>query len=344
MAAPASPDARTSAGRTRQRGRPVTALVAALLLAVGTASPRAQGTPTLPDPVGRVNDFANLLDPARAAGLDQLLQQTEARTTAQIAVVTVPTLQGLTVEDYAERLFRRWGIGQAKVDNGVLVLVAPNEREARIEVGYGLEGVLPDGLAGEIIRTSMIPRFRDNDYAGGIDDGVRRVAEIVQRNHVLTPEERRAIDEAAEDRPPIWLMVPFFGLFIGIGGFMAGVGLGSKTGFPLLFGGIFGGIPFLMSLVPFFNAPVWILGPWAAAMFAIGYRKGRATPPWVQAMRAGSGKAAGRRSGWVMGGSNEGSRSGSGSRSSWGSGSGSSGGGGSFGGGSSGGGGASGRW
>ena len=78
----------------------------------------------------------------------------------------------MSVEEYANRLFKEWGVGQAKQDNGVLVLVAPNEREMRIEVGYGLEGVLPDGLAGQIIRDDFTPRFRDNDYSGGIRDGV----------------------------------------------------------------------------------------------------------------------------------------------------------------------------
>ena len=84
-----------------------------------------------------------------------------------MAVVTVPSLNGVPAEDYAVQLFKEWGIGQAKTDNGVLVLVAPNEREMRIEVGYGLEGILPDGLAGQIIRENFVPRFRDNDTTAG---------------------------------------------------------------------------------------------------------------------------------------------------------------------------------
>lgn len=319
--------------------RLVAACATWVLLAAAAAAQSPSGV-TWPEPRGRVSDFASLLDEAVEARLDRLLQEVETGTTAEIAVVTVPTLQGLPVEDYAVRLFERWGVGQAQVDNGVLVLVAPSEREMRIEVGYGLEGVLPDGLAGEIIRTSFLPHFRNDDYARGIEEGVARVADIVRRNHVLTPEELRALDEAAEDRPPRWLMVPFFGLFIAIGGFMAGIGLGSKTGFPLLFGGLFGGIPFLMSLVPFFNASIWILGPLAAGMFAYGYVKGRAKPAWVQDLRAQGRKGSRSSDGWVMGG---GQSSGGGRGSSWGSGSGSSGGS-SFGGGSSGGGGASGRW
>lgn len=328
---------------------PVPAVVTLALALLVLAPAVGRGQPRLPDPAGPVSDFANLLDEATEATLLQLLRDTEAKTTAEIAVVTVPTLQGVTVEDYAERLFRTWGIGQEKVDNGVLVLVAPNEREMRIEVGYGLEGVLPDGLAGEIVRTEFLPRFREDDYQGGIVAGVQRVAGIVQRNHVLTAEELQALEQTGEARPPRWLMVPFFGLFIGFGAFMVGLGVGGKVGFPLIFGGLFGGIPGLMSLVPFFNAPFWILGPLGLVLFLVGLRTGRRAPPWLREMRgevvAATGPASkgskssskSSSSGWVMGGSSS-----SGSGSGWGSGSGSSGGG--FGGGSSGGGGASGRW
>jgi uncharacterized protein len=213
----------------------------------------------------------------------------------------------------------------------------------RIEVGYGLEPVLPDGLAGEIIRTDFIPHFRENDYATGIQQGVGRVVDVVRRNHVLTAEERAALDASASGEPPVWLMIPFFGLFIVIGFFMLGAGLGSKTVFPVLFGSLFGGMPLLMSMVPFFNASIYVLGPLALACAAMGFRNGRRSPAWIASMRAesgrgkGKGKArggAGGSRGWVMGGSSDSSSS-SGSSSS---------GGGSFGGGSSGGGGASGRW
>jgi uncharacterized protein len=188
--------------------------------------------PQLPDPTGRVNDFASILDAKVEADLDRLLQETEDKTTAEIAVVTVPTLQGASVEDYAERLFHTWGIGQEKVDNGVLVLVAPTERAMRIEVGYGLEGVLPDGLAGNIIDTTFVPHFRNDDYSRGIDQGVKRVAAVIQRNHVLTPEELRALADIPADRPPWFLMVPFLGTFIAVGFYMLGIGAGARVGFP----------------------------------------------------------------------------------------------------------------
>ena len=286
----------------------------------------------LPKPAGRITDLANIIDSATESELDSRLNELERTTSSEVAVVTVPSLDGVAVEDYAVRLFKEWGIGQAKTDNGVLVLVAPNEREMRIEVGYGLEGVLPDGLAGQIIRENFTPRFRDNDYSGGIRDGVGRVIDVVEKQQVLSPEEIARFNESGGGDFPEWALIPFFGLFVTIGFGMVGLGVRTKTGFPLLFGSFFGGMPLLMSLA-FVGLLAWfILLPWALFVFAMGYRLG-GRQSWRDAFRNGSGKG-GSGGGWVMGG---GSSSGSSSSSSGGSSS-------SFGGGSSGGGGASGRW
>jgi uncharacterized protein len=228
-----------------------------------------------PAPQKYIVDGANVIDGAARQRLNALLRGLEDETSAEIAVVTVDSLDGMSVEEYANRLFKEWGIGKQGVANGVLVLVAPGDRKMRVEVGYGLEPVLPDGLAGAIIRNEFTPYFKNQDYAAGIDAGVRRIAEIVRAKHVLTPEERKRLEEAVQpgDRPPTLLTTPFFGLFIGIGALMIGGGLSSKTGFPLLFGSLFGGIPFLMSLIPFFNASPYVLVPWAIAAFVFGYRR-----------------------------------------------------------------------
>ncbi len=290
-----------------------------------------------PKPTGYVNDFSNILPATTRGEIEQLLRDIEKETTAEIVVATVPSLAGMTVDEYANRLFNEWGIGKESVNNGVLVLVAPTEREMRIEVGYGLERVLPNALAIEIIRTNFLPRFKENDYPGGIQAGVARVVDVVRRNQVLSAEEREALEASTSQQPPMWLTIPFFGLFVSIGFFMLGAGLGSKTGFPVLFGSFFGGAPFLMSLV--FNASAYVLGPLAVAAMAYGYRNGRRHPSWINAMRntpTGAGGTGGTGGRWVMGGSSSSRSSRSGS-------SGSSGGS-SFGGGSSGGGGASGRW
>ena len=298
-------------------------------IALIAASLEAQ---TLPKPAGRITDLANIIDSATESELDSRLDLLERKTSSEIAVVTVPSLEGVPVDDYAVRLFKEWGIGQAKTDNGVLVLVAPTEREMRIEVGYGLEGILPDGLAGQIIRESFTPRFRDNDYSGGIRDGVSRVIDVVEKQQVLSPEELARLNDSGGGDFPEWAVIPFFGLFVTIGFGMVGLGVRTKTGFPLLFGSFFGGMPLMMSLA-FVGLSAWfILLPWALFVFAMGYRLG-GRQSWRDAFRNGSGKG-GSGGGWVMGG---GSSSGSSSSSSGGSSS-------SFGGGSSGGGGASGRW
>lgn len=291
------------------------------------------GQADFPKPTGRVNDFAGILDASVEAEIDRLLDDLERNTSSEVAVAIVQSLDGMSVEEYANRMFKAWGVGQAKQDNGVLVLVAPNEREMRIEVGYGLEGVLPDGLAGEIIRDQFTPRFREDDYAAGIRNGVRRVAEVVERHQVLTPDELARFNESSSDNAPTWVIIPFLGLFVAIGFFMIGAGIRTKTGFPLLFGGFFGGMPLLMSLLILFTVSLFTLFPLAFVMAVFGYRMGARASVRDSFRPKGKG---GKGGGWVMGGGKSG---GSGSSSS--SSSGSSG---SFGGGSSGGGGASGRW
>jgi uncharacterized protein len=308
--------------------RAFTSFVSCLVLLSAAAAAQ-----TFPKPAGRVTDLANVIDANVEAEIDGRLAQLERETSSEIAVATVPSLDGISVEEYANRLFKEWGVGQAKQDNGVLVLVAPNEREIRIEVGYGLEGVLPDGLAGQIIREDFIPRFRENDYSGGIRNGVSRVVEVVQKHQVLTPEELAKFNEDSSADTPAWIIIPFMGLFVAIGFLMMGVGLRTRTGFPLLFGSLFGGMPLLMALAIVFTGATMTLLPLAAGMFVVGYRLG-ARQSWKDAFRnTGRKGKSGSSGGWTMGG---GSSSGSGSSSSS---SGSS-----FGGGSSGGGGASGRW
>lgn len=305
------------------------AALACWLLAAGVVCAQA----ALPKPAGRVNDFAELLGaPARAA-LEQRLQDVETKTSSEIAVATVKSLDGMSVEEYANRLFKEWGVGQAKTDNGVLILVAPNEREMRIEVGYGLEGILPDGLAGEIRDEQFLPRFRNDDYAGGITAGVTRIADIVEKNLVLTPEELARFNSASSDDVPVFILVPFLGIFVAIGSFMVGMGLRTKTAFPILFGGFFSGLPMLMALLVMFTVTLFTLAPFWIAMAAWGYRLG-GREKWKDTFRPGKGGGTSGGGGWVMGGGGSGGSSSGGSSSS----------GSSFGGGSSGGGGASGRW
>jgi uncharacterized protein len=135
--------------------------------------------PTFPPLTGRIVDQAGLLDAAARARLDAKLQDLEAKTTTQLVVVTLPSLDGYDIADYGYQLGRHWGIGQKGTNNGVLLIVAPNERRVRIEVGYGLEGTLTDAVSRLIIDHAILPRFRTKDFAGGIERGVDDIVQVL---------------------------------------------------------------------------------------------------------------------------------------------------------------------
>lgn len=158
-------------------------LMAGMLLAV--APPQ--------DPTARVHDLAGILPASERESLENLAREVERQTTAQLVIVTVPSLDGQSVESYAHELFNRWGIGRRDVNNGVLLLIAPQERRMRIEVGYGLEPLLTDSLCGEIRDTDIIPHFKLEHYPAGIVAGTRRLAAILQAH----PDAARGVPGSA---------------------------------------------------------------------------------------------------------------------------------------------------
>ncbi len=131
-----------------------------------------------PQLTGRVVDEANILNAATRIDLETKLENLESKTTTQLVVVTLKSLRGRTIEDYGYQLGRHWGIGQKGSNNGVLLIVAPNERKVRIEVGYGLEGTLTDAITSVIIQSKILPRFRANDYQGGIRAGADAIIDV----------------------------------------------------------------------------------------------------------------------------------------------------------------------
>lgn len=169
----------------------------ALSLAACFATPGAaalQESP-LPAPGGRVVDDAELLSPAEESRLEEFLARLESETSVQLVLVSVPRIEG-PIEDYALRLAEAWGIGQAATDNGALVVVSRDDRRARIEVGYGLEGAIPDGLAGRILREQLEPRFAGGDYAGGFSAAAVALAQAATGEYegagqTAPPEGRR---------------------------------------------------------------------------------------------------------------------------------------------------------
>jgi uncharacterized protein len=125
-----------------------------------------------PAPLGYVTDLAGILDESGRHRIENELSQFQAKTSNEIAVMTVPSLNGDTVENFANGVFTQWGVGEKGKNNGVLILIAPAEHKVRIEVGYGLEPILTDGFCGDIIRTLMVPYFKNADYAGGIESAL----------------------------------------------------------------------------------------------------------------------------------------------------------------------------
>ena len=151
---------------------------AAFVLGVALLTGSAQAAPHFPALTGRVVDDAHLLD---AGAVQQLTQQStdlEARTSDQLVVVTVPSLNGQSIEEYGVALGRHWGIGQKGKDNGVLLIVAPQEHKVRIEVGYGLEGTLTDAQSSRIIQTIILPAFKRGDMQAGILQGAQAIATL----------------------------------------------------------------------------------------------------------------------------------------------------------------------
>lgn len=172
-------------------------LMIALLLALTGQAAVAQDFPKL---TGRVVDQADLLDPQQEAALTAKLAGLETRTKRQLVVTTLSSLEGYEISDYGYRLGRQWALGQdgkgeTEKDNGAILIIAPKERKMRIEVGYGLEPVLTDGLSSSIIRNDITPRFKDGDFAGGINAGVDRIVTQLE----LPADEAAKIASAAQE-------------------------------------------------------------------------------------------------------------------------------------------------
>jgi len=151
-------------------------LAAAVVLGIATLVAFALDYPTL---TGRVVDQANVITVQSRGALETKLKELEDKSSIQLVVATVKSLQGSDIETYANGLFRFWKLGQAQKNNGVLLLVAPAEHKVRIEVGYGLEGTLTDALSSVIIASAIIPRFKAGDFSGGIERGVDGIINVL---------------------------------------------------------------------------------------------------------------------------------------------------------------------
>ena len=184
------------------RGGARLAVMAAILLCAGLAA-LAVNFPPL---TGRIVDQANILDTATRQAIADKLAAVEAKSGDQIVVVTLSSLQGTSIEDYGYQLGRHWGIGEKTRNNGALLIVAPTEKKVRIEVGYGLEGTLTDAVTRLIIQNAIVPRFRANDFAGGITRGVDDIIQVVSGD---AEEYKRRAAQRPDSAPQGWNAASF---------------------------------------------------------------------------------------------------------------------------------------
>ena len=188
----------------------------------------ASGEPIYPELKDYVNDYASMFDGTNIQKMDTLLQELEKATTAQIFVATVDSLQGTTIEEYAVKLFEKWGIGQAEEDNGVLILLTKQERGVRIEGGYGLEPVITDAIAGRTINNIMVPRFKKGDFGLGTYEAVAYLSSLIAKDTGVSLN-------ALEHYSTSGVVIGKYLIFIGLAAFF------------ILFAGCFTAIYFILS-------------------------------------------------------------------------------------------------
>ena len=166
------------------------ALVAVALLLGGGARSRAEDLP--PPPAAWFNDYAGVVDPGDARRLDQKLRQLQEETSTQVVVAVFPKLPSPSLEDFTSRTAESWRVGRRELDNGAIFFVFVEDRRMRVEVGYGLEGALPDALAGRILNDEVVPRFRQGDWAGGLEAGVDGILAAVRGEYTAPPPPERS--------------------------------------------------------------------------------------------------------------------------------------------------------
>lgn len=291
------------------------AAVLVLLLLLLPALAAALDVPALQ---GRVNDHANLIPPDARQRIEQKLAGLEQRTGAQVAVLTIPSLEGDSLEDFSLRVAEAWKLGQADQDNGALLLVAQQDRKMRIEVGYGLEPVLTDLETSLIQRDYIVPRFRSGDFGGGIEAGVDAIVQAVEGEVQPAPEQPQPVgDPESGGNFLVFLFVAFF--FLGpfsLNAARSGSWLVCLFLLPFYF--------FLGSMVSF-TFGLLAAGAWLAAfpilrmLFPLRAGRHRSGGGWF--IGPGFGGGGGRSGGWSGGGGGfsggGGSFGGGGSSSSW---------------------------
>ena len=242
-------------------------LVFILFIAIASTV-QAQEEPGVPSYRGYVNDFANVIEPSDESAIEALARELDTKTTAQIAVLTIPTTKPLAIQQYSVAVFDKWGIGTKAKDNGVLILMAVNDRKVWITTGYGLEGAIPDATASQIVNQIMLPQFKQGRLSKGLLLGSAAVAQLAAKEYDVELTGTAGYAKAIEVRPVhpaaaflrILMTLAFFILFFGLrsgllfyfilggagrrrGGMWYGAGYGGTGGgFSGGFGGFGGGL------------------------------------------------------------------------------------------------------
>jgi uncharacterized protein len=295
----------------KNHGLRLVLVAAALLLAIAGALAQV----AVPPLTSRVTDLTSTLSAEQRSSLEQRLSAFEARKGSQIAVLLVPTTEPETIEQYGIRVADQWKIGRKGIDDGAILIVAKQDRTVRIEVGYGLEGIMPDAIAKRIVESEIVPRFKQGDFYGGIDAGVTRMIAVIDGEPLPAPNRTAPARPGGGGLEQL-LVIGFMLIFV-VGGIIRAI-FGRFLG-----SGVIGAIG---------GAAGWLMLGSLAAAIGVGVLAAFLS---LMGGTAGTGR---RHGGWYSGGRWPGGWSGGG----WGGG----GGGGGFGGGGGGfgGGGASGRW
>ncbi len=206
---------------------------------------------SIPKPVGFVNDFAGILKPQTIRKLNSILLELKQKTGVEVAIVTIKKLKNDDIFDYSVRLFEKWGIGQKGKDNGLLFLVDVGDRKLRLDTGYGLEGILPDGLLGRIRDRYIIPYFKKGDFDRGIFNGTMAIIKVLEKAYNVkitgAVEPRNVKVRKGLSLVDIIILVGLFFLIgpylfpLFIGGFLGGYRSGWDSGLGGGFGGGLGG-------------------------------------------------------------------------------------------------------
>jgi uncharacterized protein len=266
-------------------------LVARLLLLAGIFSLPLMAL-DVPILKGRVNDYANMLAPGTAAAVEAKLADFEKSDSTQIVILTIPSLQGQVLEEFSMKVAEQWKIGQKKIDNGVILLIVKEDRQMRIEVGYGLEGRLTDLRAGRIIDTIIKPSFKAGDYDRGVADGVDAIIQSVRGEY--TAVDSRPVSKTEDNGWGLYLPAVIAFFFIGIVGKIKRI-----------LGGVAGAV-----IAPIVGILSLGLTPILLALIPVGFIAGLIIPTIMTLMFMGGGR--GGSGGWIGSGGGGGGFSGGG--------------------------------